>query len=72
MVTTSIDIPEEIYTEVRKRGMTLKGAFLMGWAALNERILLNERIRDLERELKEREQNIAKYQRALSKVMVND
>lgn len=65
---TTVHIPKYIREEIKNRGMTVSGAFLAGWTAIQDRVKYSIRIEELEAENREMQQNIRTAQRQLAKL----
>lgn len=65
---TTVYIPWDIRSEIRKRGMTVTGAFLAGWEAIQDRQKYAAKIVELETDVAEMRTNIRGYQRMLAEL----
>lgn len=63
---TTIYIPEGIRLQVKSKGMTVTGAFLAGWEAIQDRVRYAARIEELEADNRDMARNIRSMQRMLA------
>jgi hypothetical protein len=62
---TTVYIREEIRQEIKRRGMTVTGAFQAGWEAIQNQVKYAARVESMETELADMHRNIRAYQRML-------
>jgi len=62
---TTVYLPKRIKQQVKAKGMTLTGAMLAGWEAIQDRVKYAARIEQLEEENRDMGRNIRSMQRML-------
>lgn len=72
MVTTTIQISPAIRQAIRDRGMTVKGAFLEGWKAIEERQRWAAQLAEQNRYLDRAKQTIAELRQRVTKLEEQD
>lgn len=62
---TTVYVPEAIRNQIKAKGMTISGAFLAGWEAIQDRVKYAARIEELEADNRDMARNIRSMQRML-------
>lgn len=66
---TTVYITDEIRKEIQLRGMTVSGAFLAGWDAIQNQIKYAARIEELEEDSRDMRKNLATYERMVQDLL---
>jgi len=59
--TTTLQIPLKLRQDIKNAGMTINGALVQGWAAMQQQKEANQLISDIRQEKEEYRLNMVKY-----------
>ena len=66
--TTTLQIPMALRQEIKARGMTIRGAMIEGWKALNERKHWNDELREVKANMDKYRAQMMRYQLRLKEL----
>lgn len=66
--TTTLQIPMKLRQEIKEKGMTINGALVQGWAAMQERKHWNTEIEEVQKNLDKYRAKMMEYRMELHKL----